>query len=439
MLKAFLSHLQIRALFDSSSTYLLACSGGMDSMCLADLMLKSAIPFEIAHVNFQLRGNESDGDEEFVHTWATRQGIPFHLKTADARSLAESMGISIQMAARQIRYGFFEDIRSQRNLAGILLAHQEDDQLETIFLNLLRGTGIEGVYGMADRKGWLIRPLLPFCRAEISKYMIENQLSWRDDSSNDKADYKRNNLRINGLPPLLGLEPDARKNLFTSFNRLKDTGRAFTGLFESWKKANIRLEESFQFLNYADIQHQPGAASLIYFWLRPFGFNSDQAQAIAEALSSPKTGLVFKSLGYMLQFDRTELILTPYLADFEPVFLEKNSQFFQLPEGKYELARLAYPTPMDRSTDHALLDEDRLEFPMEIRSWREGDRFVPLGMSSSKKISDFLIDSKVPLAKKQGIKVLVSGGEIAWVIGLRIADWAKCSPATRTVIHLKKI
>ena len=439
MLKAFLSHIQIRALLDPTSTYLLACSGGMDSMCLAELMLKSSIPFEIAHVNFQLRGNESDGDEEFVHTWATRHGVPFHLKSADARSLADSMGISIQMAARQIRYGFFEEIRFQRNLAGILLAHQEDDQLETIFLNLLRGTGIEGVYGMADRKGWLIRPLLPFCRSEIRDYMIENQLSWRDDSSNDKADYKRNNLRINGLPPLLALEPDARKNLFTSFSRLKDTGRAFTGLFESWKKATIRLEESFQFLNYADIQNQPGAASLIYFWLRPFGFNSDQAHAIAEALNSPKTGIVFKSLGHMLHFDRTELILAPYLAGFEPVFLEKNSQFFQLPEGKYELARLAFPTPMDRSADHALLDEDRLEFPMEIRSWQEGDRFVPLGMSSSKKISDFLIDSKVPLAKKQGVKVLVSGGEIAWVIGLRIADWAKCSPATRTVIHFKKI
>lgn len=438
MLDAFQSHIQLRSLLNSESVYLLACSGGMDSMCLGELLIQTKIPFEVAHVNFQLRGEESEGDRQFVQNWAESHGIPFHLKLAETTELAQSKGISIQMAAREIRYAFFEEIRSQRNLAGILLAHHEDDQLETVFLNLLRGTGIEGVYGMADRKGWLIRPLLPFSRAEIQGFMLAQQLSWREDSSNEKDEYKRNNLRINGLPALLALEPDARKNLFTSFNRLKDTGRAFAGLFESWKKSSIRTEYPYQYLPFSAIQNQPGNSSLLYFWLRPFGFNSDQTQAIAEALNHPKTGTVFRGAGYLLQFDRNELILSPNQEDFEPVFLQKNETLLDLPEGKYSLNRLEYTDLIDRNPTHAQLDEDRLEFPLEIRTWKEGDKFVPLGMNSSKKISDFLIDLKVPVAKKQGVKVLVSGGEIAWVIGLRIADWAKCNPSTRRILHFKK-
>ena len=438
MLQAFLSHIQTRCLLNPGSTYLLACSGGMDSMCLANLLIQAKIPFELAHVNFQLRGEESDEDQQFVQDWAKHQGVPSHLKLAETTALANSKGISIQMAAREIRYSFFEEVRSTRNLAAILLAHQEDDQLETVFLNLMRGTGIEGIYGMADKKGFLIRPLLPFSRSEIRSYMEENRLTWRDDSSNEKADYKRNNLRINGLPALLALEPDARKNLFTSFNRLKDTGRAFTGLFENWKKSSIRTEESYQFLPYSAFQNQPGTSTLLYFWLRPFGFNSDQAQSISEAVDHPKVGTIFKGSGYSVHLDRQELILAPDQEAFEPFFLQKDDALLDLPEGKYTMTRLEYTAPFDRNPTNAQLDEERLEFPLEIRTWQEGDKFEPLGMNSSKKISDFLIDLKVPLAKKQGVKVLVSGGKIAWVIGLRIADWAKCNPATLRILYFKK-
>lgn len=436
MLEAFQS--QTKTLFDPTSTYLLACSGGMDSMCLASLLIKSRIPFEIAHVNFQLRGNESEADREFVQSWAENRGIPFHLKLAETESFAQAKGISIQMAAREIRYQFFEEVRSLRNLGGIILAHHEDDQLETVFLNLLRGTGIEGIYGMAERKGWLIRPLLTFSRAEIQAYMAENKLQWRDDSSNTKDEYKRNNLRINGLPAIFGLDQGARKNLLTSFSRLKDTGKAFSGLFENWKTEQIREDHPYQFLPYPAIQNRPGASTLLYFWLRPFGFNSDQAQSIAEALDQPKPGTVFKSPGYIIHFDRNELILAPEPESFAPVYLDENSTELQILEGKYKLARQVYPVQLDKNPFHAQLDASRLEFPLEIRTWKEGDKFVPLGMKSSKKISDFLIDIKMPLAKKQSVKVLVSGGEIAWVIGLRIADWAKCTPATQSILYFKK-
>ncbi len=436
MLEAFQS--QSQALFQPESSYLLACSGGMDSMCLATLLQGAGIFFEIAHVNFQLREAESDGDSDFVRSWAESHQIPFHLKLADTGALAENKGISIQMAAREIRYAFFEEIRSSRSLSGIILAHHQDDQLETIFLNLLRGTGIEGVYGMAEQKGWLIRPLLRFSRAEIHKFMEENGLNWREDHSNAKTDYKRNKLRINGLPAIYGLEPDARKNLLTSFDRLKDTGRAFLGLFDGWKKQHIREEEGCQMLAFSAIQHQAGASSLLYFWLRPFGFNSEQAQEICEALSDPRPGTVFKGRGYQLHVDRSELQLVPEREAFESVELEIGDASFRLPEAEYQIVCLASPIELDRNPLHAQLDASRLSFPLQIRTWEEGDRFVPLGMSQSKKISDFLIDIKMPLAKKQGVKVLVSGEEIAWVIGHRIADWAKYTPATQRVLHFKR-
>ena len=438
MREVFISHIQSRQLLLPEQRYLLACSGGMDSMALANLLLLAGIPFEIAHVNFKLRDEESDGDQTFVENWAKKHQITFHPKIADTKHLSVSQGISIQMAAREIRYAFFEEIRAKFNLEGILLAHHEDDQLETIFLNLLRGTGIEGVYGMSERKGWLIRPLLPFSRAELTDFMKSGGLEWREDSSNEKSDYKRNNLRHNGLPAILSLEADAKKNLLTSFERLKDTGRAFSGLFDFWKARSIVEKDGIQSLKYTDIVHLPGGASLLYFWLRSFGFNSDQAQQIWDSVTDIKPGSVFIGKDFQLWMDRTEMMLCPKPISFETLYIQENEHEVNLPEGIYDLSRSSEPQAIDLRLQNALLDLDRLEFPLEIRLWKEGDRFIPLGMQSEKKISDFLIDLKVPAPKKQEVKVLVSGNKIAWVIGMRIADWAKITPATRHTIHFKK-
>jgi tRNA(Ile)-lysidine synthase len=438
MQEAFISHIQNHQLVDADHRYLLACSGGLDSMALANLLWNAGIPFEIAHVNFQLRSQESDGDQAFVEAWAQSHQIPCHTKKAETNLYAASKGISTQMAAREIRYSFFEETRINQALDGILLAHHEDDQIETIFLNLLRGTGIEGIYGMSERKGWLIRPLLSFSRDLLSDFMISNGYTWRDDSSNQKSDYKRNNLRINGLPSIYGLEADARKNLLTSFGRLKDTGKAFSGLFELWKAAKIREKEGQQVLAFVDILTMPGGASLLYFWLRSYGFNPEQTQSIWENLQQIRTGSMFMGKGYQLWFDRKEMILCPFQESFEGLILTGNEEEFNLPEGKYQVFRRKGSHEIDPNPLHAQLDEDQLEFPLEIRTWREGDRFIPLGMKSEKKVSDFLIDLKISISKKQQIKVLVSSGKIAWVMGLRIADWAKITPATRQILSFKK-
>ncbi len=438
MYDAFIYHIHQRTLVEPNKTYLLACSGGLDSIALAHLLHSAGIRFELAHVNFGLRDAESDGDEEFVTNWAQDRSIPIHVHRADTVEWADKNGISIQMAAREIRYAYFEKIRTQQNLEGIILAHHQDDQLETIFLNLVRGTGIEGLYGMSERRGWLIRPLLPFSRAQLESYMEEVKQTWREDRSNASSDYKRNKLRHSGLPALYNLEPDTRQNLLQSFARLKDTGKAFMGLFEAWKKEHIREQRGMSFLAYKSIRNLPGATTLLYFWLRPYGFNSDQALSLSKCLEDIQPGLLLRSATHELSLDREELILYPLSVEFPAIELPFGTPSMELPEGGYQLAWNGLPKEIDRNPAHAVLDLDCLEFPLQIRSWEEGDRFNPLGMTSEKKISDFLIDNKVPLALKKEVKVLVSGNKIAWVVGMRIADWAKVSPATQKCLHIQK-
>jgi tRNA(Ile)-lysidine synthase len=342
------------------------------------------------------------------------------------------------MAAREIRYQFFEEIRNQHHLKGIILAHHQDDQLETIFLNLIRGTGIEGLYGMSERRGRLIRPLLPFSRAQLESYMKEVKQTWREDRSNASSDYKRNKLRHSGLPALYNLGPDTRQNLLQSFERLKDTGKAFSGLFELWKTEHVREQHGISFLAYKSLSNMPGVASLLYFWLKPYGFNSDQALSLSKSLEDIKPGKLLRSATYELSLDREELLLYPIPVAFPELELPVGTPSFELPEGGYHLTWGPPQKEIDRNPANGVFDLDQLEFPLQIRSWQEGDRFNPLGMQSEKKISDFLIDNKVPFALKKEVKVLVSGNKIAWVVGMRIADWAKVGPATQKCLHIQK-
>jgi len=438
MIEAFIQHIGNKSLLDPQKKYLLACSGGLDSVSLGTLLHISKIQFEVAHVNFHLRGKESDGDEEFVKRLAENWEAKFHVFHAETSKIVEEKQISTQMAAREIRYDWFEEIRKARNLQGIILAHHEDDQLETIFLNLTRGTGIEGLYGMAERRGFLIRPLLTFSREKILQFAKTNSLEWREDSSNSKTDYKRNKMRLNVLPTLYAYAEDSRANLITSFTRLKDTGRAFSALFELWKSNSILDQDGLQTLKFEYFIHLEGATSLLYFWLRSYGFNSDQVQEVFQSCLIGESGKFFESTGFLLNIDRSRLILAPKTKYFEPIEISKNDLDFILPEGIYEILKLEGTIDLDKSRNNAMLDLDLINFPLKIRTWTEGDRFIPLGMKNSKKISDFLIDLKVPVVKKQEIKVLESGEKIAWIIGYRIADWAKQTAATRKTLYLKK-
>lgn len=437
MVERFIQHIRTKKLLDSDKKYLLAISGGIDSVCLGYLLQVAGIDFGLATVNYQLRGEESQGDEDFVRTMAEKWQVPLHVKRLEPYEM-EQEGRSIQMWARDIRYAWFEDLLREYGYAGVVVAHQFEDQMETIFLNLLRGTGIEGLYGMADQRGHVIRPLLPFKREEILQFMQEQGYPWREDSSNMKNLYKRNYLRNEIFPLLEKRFPEALSVMDQSFKRLKDTGRAFFHLYEQWKEVNVQKEGPYQYLALFSLNHVPGRVSLLYYWLRDYGFTTQEVEDVAVAIDNGMPGKTFFGNGYMLNLDREYLILGKLEEDLGPVMLERGDIGLRIAGLDYDLLYLAEDFSLDRSSENAMLDLDKLEFPLTFRNWEQGDKFVPLGMQQEKKISDLLIDLKVPLIAKRKVKVLCSGGKIAWVVGYRISELFKCSPQTTQVMYFKK-
>jgi len=434
----FKNHIRSKNILDLKKTYLLAISGGIDSVCLGHLLFRSGYSFSLGHVNFQLRGKESDGDEAFVRDLAQVWNVPFFSKKTNKKQFI-SPGISTQMGARNFRYQWFDELLKENGFDGILVAHQFEDQIETVLLNLLRGTGIEGIYGMADKRGNIIRPLLPFSRVQIMGFMEENGYFWRDDSSNYDNDYKRNLLRNRVLPTLSEDFEGGLQTLDLSFRRLKDTGKAFFELFETWKLDNIKSENDYQYLEISAIKSMPGRQSLVYYWLRDYGFSYFDVQDMLQSIDLNDLGKVFYAGQYILNKDRDLLILGKNDFEWKPLEINFHDIELNTKNLKFDILHLEEKFEIVKSSESAMLDLEKLKFPVLVKKWEHGDRFIPLGMENEKKISDLLVDLKVPLIQKKQILVLWSGGKIAWVIGLRISEEFKCSQSTKKVLYFKKI
>ena len=434
----FKKHIRSKNILDFKKTYLLAISGGIDSVCLGHLLFRSGYSFSLGHVNFQLRGKESDGDEAFVKDLAQVWNVPLFTKKTNKKQII-SPGISTQMGARDFRYQWFDELLQENGFDGILVAHQFEDQIETVFLNLLRGTGIEGIYGMADKRGNIIRPLLPFSRMQITGFMEENRYSWRDDSSNYDNDYKRNLLRNRVLPTLSEDFEGGLQTLDLSFKRLKDTGKAFFELFETWKGNHIKSENDYQYLEIRDVKSMQGRQSMVYYWLRDYGFSYFDVQDMLQSIDLNDLGKVFYAGQYILNKDRDLLILGKNDFEWKPLEINFHDIELNIKSLKFDILHLEEKFEIVKSSESAMLDLEKLEFPLLVKKWEHGDRFIPLGMENEKKISDLLVDLKVPLIQKKQVLVLWSGGKIAWVIGSRISEEFKCSQSTKKVLYFKKI
>jgi tRNA(Ile)-lysidine synthase len=438
MLEQFIVHIREKNLLDFKLHYLLAVSGGLDSMTLAHLLHQSGISFSMAHCNFGLRGVESDGDETFVREMARRLDVKVYVRKFETKPYSKAMGISTQMAARDLRYKWFEELLEQEGFAGLVVAHHADDQVETVLLNLLRGTGIEGMFGMSDTRDKVIRPLLPFRRSELEAFAWHEGYQWREDRTNQTSDYKRNFLRHQVVPRLKEFDPSALPLLLYSIDRLKDSGRAFFYLYDAWLENNVRNEESLQYLKIESFRSAPGKKSLLFYWLRAFGFNYSQIEDIIISVERQEPGKSFFSKDYILNLDREYLILGLKEAEFQEVWLDEASIELSTGTAIYDVLSFEQDFAPDRSYANATLDREKLSFPLQIRKWEIGDKFRPLGMKNFKKISDFLIDLKVPVIQKRNINVLCSGDDIVWVIGLRIDDRYKISPFTKSALYFKK-
>ncbi len=439
MFDKFTAFIENERLFGQNDPVLLAVSGGLDSTVLTHLFAQSSYSFAIAHANFGLRGAESDEDERWVGALAKRYQAPFHTHRFFTKEYADEHGLSTQMAARRLRYAWLEEMRTEYGYARIATAHHQNDQLETTLLNLVRGTGIAGLRGMLARRGALVRPLLFAPREALEAYVQAHQLKWREDQSNASNAYRRNQIRHHVVPQLKQLNPNLLSTYESTRERLWATEQVLLAEVKRVAQEARQEKNNEMWLTKAVLREHPQVAIILAEMIRPFGFSYQQARDLVRCL--PDDGAVgkrFLSARYTLFVERQHLII---VENNEIALVTKTIRAFDvrvdLPQQTLTLTtRPALGYQLPRQQQVAALDVDRLRFPLHLRPWQAGDWFHPLGMEHRKKLSDFLIDQKVPLHQKTSVYVLVSGEDIVWVVGWRIDHRFRVTNQTQKVCEI---
>lgn len=438
MLNSFLQLNKKRALFDSEDKLLLAISGGVDSMVLLHLVSALDVQYAVAHCNFQLRGSESDADESLVKKTASSLGAVFHLKKCDTDTYATINKVSTQMAARDLRYAWFDQLRESHGYTKIVLAHHANDDVETFLLNMVRGTSIKGQKGMNIIAGHLIRPLLDFSKEEILSYAEKVGIEWRDDSSNDQTYYKRNFVRKEVVPKLEELNPDLLQTMKRNMARNGEIFELSQKVISKLRNDIITVDDGKLTIKKTDLVKNDIGPYILSELLCDFGFNFSRCQDVLSAIEN--SGKIFKSLTHRLIIDRQQLIIQELSNTSDVQFLIALSDIEIDFPVRY---KISYSEPgtftMDRSSRNAVLDSDKLCYPLRIRKWSKGDRFKPFGMQGQKLISDLLIDLKLSVIDKESVYVLESKSDIVWVIGIRISEDFKVTENTKRLMHIEEV
>ena len=437
MLERFLNNINEIELFQPKDNILLAVSGGIDSMVLLHLFEKSEYNFGVIHCNFQLRKEESDEDEKFVKQQVLNKGVPAFFKTFETKEYAKISGISIEMAARELRYEYFEQIRKQHQFHYIATAHHRDDLIETFFLNLSRKTGIKGLTGIKEKTGKLIRPLLFAGREEIENYAAKNYIPFREDSSNTEIIYRRNFLRHKILPLFEEWNPSFKSNTLASISNLRDTEKVYTH-FIQLEKEKI-LTEQYQNWEISIIKLlQTSFPKIVLFEvLAEFGFNAAVAEEVFQSLEN-ELWKQFYSKSHRLAKDREYLFIAEITDEKDKTYYLENDDIELFEPLDINIEKLEIDEfQLIKSRQVACLDLEKLEFPLLIRKWKQGDYFQPLGMQGFKKVSDFFIDEKIPLHEKENTWFLCSGETIVWIMGHRIDNRFKITSQTKKVFKLE--
>lgn len=418
---------------------LLTVSGGVDSIVMCDLFHKAGFSFGIAHCNFKLRGKESDDDKKFVAELASKYKVPFWWKSFNTKPYAAKKKISIQMAARELRYEWMKRLARDKKYSFIATAHHLDDSIETFFINILRGTGIAGLQGVPVKQGMIIRPILFANKHMIREHAEKEKLVWREDSSNLTDKYLRNNIRHHLIPSLKKLNTGFEKTITRELSYFKDAAEIFKKFIEE-KKKDIMVEEGKNILlNIKKLKNSGHAETILHELLRAYDFTPETTELIAKRMYTT-AGKKFLSPTYRLIKDRDFLILTPKnAAEAEKELLIKKNQTEFEGTGLH-LKIESFPGNLKNVKDTkkaiAYFDEALLSFPLKVRKWKPGDSFQPLGMNGKKKLSDFFIDNKMSLSDKENVHVMESGGKIIWVIGHRIDDRYKVFPRTKRLLKV---
>lgn len=417
---------------------LLAVSGGVDSVVMAHLFSRSGYQCAIAHCNFQLRGEESDAEEVFVRSLSASLELPVYVRRFDVEETCRDKGISIQMAARELRYAWFESLLGEQHYDVVATAHNLNDSVETVLLNLSRGTGIKGLTGIPTRNEKVIRPLLFATRPEIMEYASEHRLSYREDSSNIQTKYSRNKIRHDVIPVMEMINPAFIETMNQNMTRMKETLAIFRDAVDRtreilFEEADDRIRISIRALKELSPVH-----TWLYELFSPFGFTRAQCEGMGKIMDA-EPGRRSISTTHQLYKDRDYLMLVgSHRKSFDRYYLDSPEHVSHLPfPMDVEVLDREKLKEIPDDNRIACLDYDRIQFPLTIRHWYHGDYFYPLGMEQMKKLSDFFVDQKVPVPVKEQIWVLASGKKIVWIMGYRIDDRFKITGDTRTVLLLR--
>lgn len=444
MLQAFKSYTKDSLLLNQADRILLAVSGGVDSVVMVQMFKDAGFDFGIAHVNFGLRGEESDGDEEFVKNLAEQAGVPYYVKHFDTKQFACDHKISIQMAARDLRYAWFEEVLNEQGFKFVATAHHLDDQAETFFINLLRGTGISGMHGILPKQGKIIRPLMFTTREKIMSVALDLNLAWREDRSNKSRKYLRNKLRLDVLAELYKINPLFSYKLNESITHLRDVETIYNSHITGVTADLVQHTPEGILISIDWVYEYEPHNTYLYELLKPYGFSYPVVKEIVRSLDT-FSGKIFYSPTHRLLRDRENFIIQP-IADLNMVHL--NGEVFYLEK---EILKMDHPVclcihqteniadlPMGKASI-ACLDMDKLKFPLKLRKWSKGDWFMPLGLKGKKKLSDFFINQKFSLADKEKIWLLISGEDIVWIIGKRIDNRFRITPKTKKAFVITSV
>lgn len=439
----FRSYVTHEGLFTHDDRVLLAVSGGVDSMVLLSLVHGAGYRCAVAHCNFHLRGEESDGDELFVRSEVQKLGVTYHSVHFDTYAEVASTGESVEMAARRLRYTWFDELCRSHGYSVVVIAHHLDDSIETHFINMLRGTGVRGIAGIAPRNGRIVRPLLFATREEIVAYAKQYDIPFREDSSNRSMKHLRNRVRHELVPMLKQMNPQ--------FTPVMQRNMALFSQSQSFIDASIELIKSRVLSKIGDtyrldvtlIDSSLPRDFVIYEVLNSeFGFRREVVSRLCAALDSGNTGRRFFSFDMVAVIDRGAILIEP-IAEHDDTRIEILSDEISASMGdivfNFESINIDDVKTLNQGADIALLDAEKLCFPLVIRRWHEGDSMVPLGMTGRKKISDMLIDSKVPLLDKREEYVVVSGDDIVWLVGRRIDNRYAINSDTSRVLRISVV
>ena len=425
-------------LLDFDKVIIVGVSGGTDSVVLLHVLLSLGYNCAVAHCNFKLRMEASESDSLFVRKLAISLNIPHYSIDFETVEYAKSHGISIEMAARDLRYEWFSDLYAQLDAQAIAVAHHADDSIETMLMNLVRGTGLKGLTGIHPKNGKVVRPLLCCTRKEIEQYRIENQLQHVEDASNATLDYTRNKFRNQVIPLLEEINPSVRQTLYQTLSRFDGILSVYDRAINDTISQVTSTEGELIKINIEQLQQSAHVTTVLYEMLHPYGFSNDTIEKISLQLES-ESGKSFFSDTHRLIKDRDCFILQPLQSRDELVYEIYENQIEISTPISLKINKLTKTGDFSLSKENscALLDYSKLKFPLILRKWQEGDTFYPLGMNKRKKVSDFFIDNKFSLIQKEQTWLLLSADEIVWVVGCRIDNRYRITENTQEVFEIK--